>query len=107
MASATGDNRNASGLSCQAAKISIAEVTTTNPATNCRDSLPAGSARVLVRGLAASMSASTSRLNAIAAERPRSGRRRSTAACAPAECLARPAPLRSVQTGASGTSAPT
>ena len=69
MPRATGESRKASGLSCHAAKISSAEVTATNPATNGRDSLPAGSARVLVRGLAASISASASRLNAMAAER--------------------------------------
>jgi len=44
-------------------------VTTTNHATNPLLSLPAGSARMRVRGLAASIVASTSRLKAMAAER--------------------------------------
>src|SRR6185436_19100369 len=41
----------------------------TNVATNPGDKLPAGSARVLVRGLAASMEESARRLNAMAADR--------------------------------------
>ena len=40
-----------------------------NPSTNFRVSSPAGIARILVRGLAASSSASAQRLNAIAHER--------------------------------------
>src|SRR5665811_767341 len=47
----------------------IALDTTTNVATNAGERCPAGKARVLVRGLAASMEASAQRLNAIAAER--------------------------------------
>ena len=47
----------------------IALETTTNVATNAGVSWPAGRARVLVRGLAASIAASARRLKAIAAER--------------------------------------
>ncbi len=39
------------------------------PHVNDRETSPAGMARLLVRGFLASMSASTTRLNAIAAER--------------------------------------
>ena len=42
---------------------------TTNPPTNPLFSVPAGKARIAVRGFAASNRASTSRLNAIAADR--------------------------------------
>ena len=47
----------------------IAQETTTKLVTNVGDRVPAGSARVWVRGLAASMEASATRLNAMAAER--------------------------------------
>src|SRR5579864_9390983 len=42
---------------------------TVNPSTNWRDNRPAGIARLLVRGLAASRSASAQRLKAMAQER--------------------------------------
>src|SRR5215472_10966205 len=69
MASATGDNQNASGFNCQAANTSTSDATTTNQNTKPFESFPAGNARILVRGFSASISASTSRLNAIADER--------------------------------------
>jgi len=69
MPSATGDRSKARGFSLCAANIRIAEVTTTNHATNDLLSLPAGSARIFVRGLVASMVASAKRLKAMAAER--------------------------------------
>src|SRR5208283_3693942 len=47
----------------------ISAVTQVNPKTNWRDSNPAGMARLLVRGLAASSSASAQRLKAMAQER--------------------------------------
>src|ERR1035438_182842 len=47
----------------------MADATTTNQVTNDLLNLPDGSARTRVRGLAASMVASTSRLKAMAAER--------------------------------------
>src|SRR5690242_8807695 len=69
MASATGESRNASQFSCHAAKTKIALEITTKTATNVFESAPVGIARMAVRGLAASYSASTRRLKAIAAER--------------------------------------
>ena len=56
-------------LSRLAARMNIALDTTTKVATNAGDSCPEGKARVLVRGLAASMAASAQRLNAMAADR--------------------------------------
>src|SRR3954452_7087888 len=69
MASATGESRNASQFSCDAAKTSTAAESTTKTATKVFDNVPAGIDRMEVRGLAASYSASTKRLKAIAAER--------------------------------------
>jgi len=56
-------------LSCAAARIKIAHETTTKVVTKPGVRAPAGSARVRVRGLAASMDASATRLKAMAAER--------------------------------------
>jgi len=47
----------------------MAQETTIKVVTKAAERWPAGSARVLVRGLAASMAASARRLNAMAAER--------------------------------------
>src|SRR5215469_956893 len=69
MASARGERLNASGFRCQAANTSTREATTTNQKTKLFDSFPAGRARICVRGFSASISASTNRLNAIAADR--------------------------------------
>jgi len=49
-------------FNCEAARMKIAQETTTKVATNVGESCPAGSARVRVRGLAASMVASARRL---------------------------------------------
>src|SRR5579884_377386 len=56
-------------FNCAAAKTNSAQKNTTNATTNCRESTPAGSARMRVRGLAASITWSASRLNAMAADR--------------------------------------
>ena len=66
---ATGGRRNASRFNWDAASTNTAQATTTNVATKAGLNWPAGSALVCVRGLAASIEASASRLNAIAAER--------------------------------------
>src|SRR6266704_3405903 len=69
MASATGDNMNASRFNCEAANTNTAQATATNVATKPEVRVPAGRARVRVRGLAASIEASARRLKAMAAER--------------------------------------
>ena len=69
IASATGDSTSVSRFSCHAAKTKIPHETTTNALTNDGVNKPAGSARIGVRGFAASIEASASRLKAIAAER--------------------------------------
>src|ERR1700733_11059175 len=69
MPRATGDNSSDRRFSCEAATTKIVHEITTKLATNPGESIPAGRARVRVRGLAASMEASASRLNAMAAER--------------------------------------
>src|SRR4029077_17072867 len=61
--------KNDSRLSCEAAKINTAQEISTNVATKLGDNTPAGSARGWVRGFGASIDASGSRLNAMAAER--------------------------------------
>src|SRR6202011_1926122 len=66
---ATGESASASRFSRQAANTNIPQETTTNHVTNAGVSVPAGKARVRVRGLAASMEASANRLKAMAAER--------------------------------------
>src|SRR5579864_4199255 len=60
---------NAKRLSWDAAKTKIAQETSTNVITKPGVRVPAGRARIWVRGLAASMEASARRLKAIAAER--------------------------------------
>ena len=69
MPRATGASRRHSGLSAAAAARKSATATATKPQAKPRESIPAGNWRILVRGLRRSMDASTSRLNAIAAER--------------------------------------
>ena len=69
MPRATGESHTASLFSCAAASMKTAHETITKMVTNFCESAPAGMARVAVRGLAASICASASRLNAIAAER--------------------------------------
>src|SRR6202521_3074231 len=66
---ATGERSSDSRLSWDAAKTKTAQETTTNVATKPGVRVPAGRARVWVRGLAASILASASRLKAMAAER--------------------------------------
>jgi len=56
-------------VSREAANTNSTQETTTNVATNAGVSVPAGKARVWVRGLAASIEASASRLKAMAADR--------------------------------------
>ena len=68
-ASATGDSIRVNRFNCQAARTKIPQETTTNAVTNGGVNNPAGRARIAVRGLAASIEASASRLKAIAAER--------------------------------------
>src|SRR5258705_1891168 len=68
-ASATGDRTSAKRFSWDAASTNTAQETMTNSVTNPGVNVPAGRARVWVRGLAASMEASARRLKAIAAER--------------------------------------
>ena len=60
---------NESRLSWEAAKTNSAHDTSTNVMTKPGVSVPAGRARVWVRGLAASIDASARRLKAIAADR--------------------------------------
>src|SRR6478672_7806032 len=69
MKRASGESASASGLSCQAATTSRAALAAVNRTTAAGLTSPAGSARPAVRGLAASIRRSTSRLNAIAALR--------------------------------------
>ena len=69
MPSATGDSARASGLSFQAASTSTPAHAAVKAATAPGLTCPAGRARPAVRGLAASIRRSTSRLNAIAALR--------------------------------------
>src|SRR5258708_11587643 len=68
-ARARGERESVRRLSCPAARIKIAQAVTTNRDTNFIESAPAGIARVAVRGLAASIWASASRLKAMAADR--------------------------------------
>src|SRR5215475_13915223 len=68
-ASATGESASVRTFSCEAARTNTAHETNTNVVTNVGLSVPAGNARVRVRGLAASIAASATRLKAIAAER--------------------------------------
>src|SRR5450432_2552872 len=67
--SAMGDNMSARRFSCHAASTNTAQETMTKAATDPDVSVPAGRARLRVRGFAASMEASASRLKAMAAER--------------------------------------
>src|ERR1017187_5329669 len=69
MPRATGASRRHSGLSAAAAARKSAAARATKPQAKPRERIPAGNWRILVRGLRPSMDASTSRLNAIAAER--------------------------------------
>src|SRR5436853_1734709 len=69
IAKARGDNANASRFNWNAANMKMADETATNSVTKRGVRLPAGSARVRVRGLAASIAASARRLKAMAAER--------------------------------------
>src|SRR5579871_4629901 len=68
-ASATGESSRVMRFNRLAARMKMALDTTTKVATNAGDRWPAGNARVLVRGFAASRAASAQRLNAIAADR--------------------------------------
>src|SRR6266700_7097751 len=54
---------------CTALRTNTADEIATKITANLRESVPAGMARVAVRGLAASICASATRLNAMAAER--------------------------------------
>ena len=69
IANASGESSNDRRFSCQAASTNTAHEVMTNAVTNPGVSWPVGSARVWVRGFAASMEASARRLNAMAAER--------------------------------------
>jgi len=64
-----GFHASVSRFSIAAPSTNTATETTTNPPTNPPLNVPAGKARIAVRGFAASSRASTSRLNAIAADR--------------------------------------
>ena len=69
IASATGDSAKQIGFSRHAAKTNTADATTTNAIASRELIAPRGSSRFAVRGLSASIRASTSRLNPIAALR--------------------------------------
>lgn len=69
MASARGESQSDKRFSCAALSTKIAQEVTTKPPTNLCDKMPAGRARVAVRGFAASICESARRLNAIAADR--------------------------------------
>lgn len=69
LARAIGASVKVKRLSIAAATQKIAADTAVKAQTNATESIPAGSARVLVRGLLASISRSAIRLNAIAVER--------------------------------------
>src|SRR5882672_4939088 len=62
-ARATGESSKVNRFSCQAARTNTAQDITTNTATNSLLNTPAGRARDWVRGLAASIDTSASRLN--------------------------------------------
>src|SRR5260370_683569 len=66
---ARGESHRVRRFSCDAATIKMAQETMTKLATKARERCPEGSARVAVRGLAASMAESARRLKAMAAER--------------------------------------
>src|SRR5215510_15047407 len=68
-ASATGERYRVRRFNWAAASTKTAQHTTTNSVTNLSERIPAGIARVAVRGLAASICASARRLNAMAADR--------------------------------------
>src|SRR5580698_3248056 len=68
-ASATGESIKVSRFNWEAASTKIPQATSTNVLTNAGVNCPTGKARVAVRGLAASIEASASRLKAIAADR--------------------------------------
>src|SRR5215467_9672711 len=65
---ASGERYNVSRFSCDAARTKTAQAPATNNNTNFCDKIPSGMARVEVRGLAASISASARRLKAIDAD---------------------------------------
>src|SRR6266481_7655124 len=69
MANATGERYRVRRVSCPAAITNTTEAVATKSATNFRERVPAGMARVAVRGLAASIWASARRLKAMAADR--------------------------------------
>src|SRR5439155_22069853 len=69
IASANGESARVTRLSCDAPSTNTAEEITTNVVTNAGVRVPAGRARVCVRGFTASIVASARRLKAIAAER--------------------------------------
>src|ERR1035441_9219636 len=69
MPRATGASRRHSGFRAPAATKKSAAAAATKPQPNPRESIPAGRWRILVRGFLPSIGASTSRLNAMAAER--------------------------------------
>src|SRR4051812_43992726 len=64
-----GDRYSVSRFNSNAPNTNTAQEITTNKTTNVFESEPAGSARILVRGFAASICRSATRLNAIAADR--------------------------------------
>src|SRR5215470_5563428 len=68
MARARGERYNVSLFNCDAARTKTAQATATNNTTNLCDKIPAGRARVAVRGFAASICASARRLKAMAAD---------------------------------------
>src|SRR5215467_12423953 len=68
-ASATGERYRVRRFNWAAASTKTAQHTTTNSVTNLSERIPAGMARVAVRGLAASICASARRLKAMAADR--------------------------------------
>src|SRR5579864_732792 len=69
MASASGASLKHSGFNSRAAKTKTKAQAAMNPQAKRRDNKPAGKWRDLVRGLRASISASSTRLNAMATER--------------------------------------
>ena len=69
IASATGDSAKQIGFSRHAANTNSADATTTNSVASATVIEPRGSSRFAVRGLSASIRASTSRLNPMAALR--------------------------------------
>src|SRR5688572_13802633 len=69
ISSATGGNMPHKGVTWVAANMNISDETTTNTVASRRPRAPVGISRIAVRGLSASMRASTIRLNPMAALR--------------------------------------